>query len=152
VDSESNTWFDTNLINDKTAVQSIERISPTKWVITIQSVKDELEFESIGELNCNSGSQLINILVPTTPTKPSNSFDSISQAMYYLGLTVLWLSCIVLFFVINGINGNRPQIFNILQLFLGFYIFFIWINYSIVLAAPIIGVTLVVFIGGLDKH
>lgn len=127
VDPVSLTWFDSNIGNDPDALVTVERVSFTDWKITVQSDKDVLEFESIGELNCLTDSQTIEAVV-VGPGK--TSFDDLSEALLYWGFTFLWLIFVVLLFVVPGRHGGPIQLFNILQFIISVMCFFLWINFS----------------------
>lgn len=75
VDYESQTWFDANIENDKNAIVEVNQIDYDLYEITIYSYESELMFESIGELNCISGTQVLDV-EPVPPPPDTGVFGA----------------------------------------------------------------------------
>lgn len=144
VDPVSNTWFDSNLANDPGARVDVERVSYEEYQITVFSDSHNLVFESIGELNCISGSFDID-LIPVFSGK--DSFDSVQEAIYYLGVLAFWIALIVIMFQVRGLHGRHVALFNMLQLLFGLWAGVLWYRFSFFLGLPIFAAAISVFYG-----
>jgi len=64
VDFDSKTWFDANLKNDPKASVIVNKLNQTTWRIDIWTIKNRLEFESIGQLNNNTYNFEVDVYIP----------------------------------------------------------------------------------------
>lgn len=149
IDPISNTWFDAVLVDDPSAVVSVERIDVNQWLIRIDSDKDTIRFSSIGELNCVSGTYLVSAVIPSVPV--IKEFEGLTQLIYYFGMTLFWFVCVLALFVVKGVHGGPVQVFNVMQFLLGFFVSLLWLNFSVLLFLVILGPAVVVFLGFLKK-
>lgn len=146
IDPSAGTWFDTNLVGDISAEQSIEEVSPGIYEITITSNSGRLEFESIGQLNCN---QTEFTLYPVEANEDISEEVSspLSSVIEKIFLLVLWVVFLVLTLVLKGNKGNTIGFLNILQMILGFVSGSVWMGDYFLVGFPIILVSIGFFIG-----
>ena len=122
VDPDSKTWFDSNLVDDDSAIQTIEEIDVGVWEITINTEKDSVEFESIGELNCVGGSQLI-LSVAEVPTSGYGS--KVSNFTLSEMIMVLIIFSVIMFMMFVGLWKKVPALVMlsaVIFLFIGLFI------------------------------
>lgn len=121
VDYEQRTWFDLNDGDDETVVY-VDRLNDTTWEIEIHNPdKTSYHFSSIGELNCDSGTQFIEAVLPPIPPEPSllpfedflEDACPLNQPLSYI---VGYMGLIMLLFVILFINEMfwKIPVFNFL--------------------------------------
>lgn len=133
VDPVSRTWFDSEISNDPSAVVSVEKISYNEWLVVVDSDLDVLEFESIGELNCGSGTFRITA-VPLIP----GVFSKIENVQLYSFLLLFWVLFLVLTLILKGPNGKTIQFLNILQMLFGFVVGSLWMGVYFLLGFPVV--------------
>lgn len=123
VDAEALTWFDLAQEYPGYTVK-VNRWNQTTWLIDVIPPKDlkegpvELEFHSIGELNCVSGSMELNLTsIPESPKKSKIRPPLTTAGVLVLFfLYALWLAFVLMTYLIKGPNNATVQIFNLAQL------------------------------------
>jgi len=127
IDSKSRTWFDMAQEYPGYTVKVVQW-NYTTWNIKVippieieEKEPVELEFKSIGELNCISGTHNLTIIIPQK--KPSYSVIrppvTTAAALTLLILFVLWFGLILFTYKLEGAHGQTIQIFNLAQLIVG---------------------------------
>ena len=139
VDSKSKTWFDLN--NNMNIKTNVLRWNETTWKINLKfdenNKNNKIKFESIGELNCQSGTQIINVpqyddnfgFGIIDDSCPLN--ESISYVIGFIG--------IILFFIFIMIWNSKTLDFPFINIFIGLAFFGISVsiyNCSIFMSIP----------------
>jgi len=146
VDWNVKTWFDLN--TDQASTHEVFKINDTAWEIRVQSRSNTLTFESIGELNCGQTNQTITIS-EEADSAIEFTFDNLQQAFFYIFVMILWLFFVYVTFVVKGDSGSTVQLFNIMQLFAGFFLAFILVPISSLLALPVFLIACAITMGKL---
>lgn len=127
VDGQSLIWFDM-LQEYPGYTVSVIRWNYTTWNINVKpplfvdnDAPVNLEFRSIGELNCISGTQYLNVTSPPVVIKNSviRPPPTVALALILIFLYAVWFVLIVLTYALEGPNGHTVQLFNIAQLCVG---------------------------------
>jgi len=148
VDAGAGTWFDTEQRTDKDARTEINRFNRTHYEITIYTYYDVLEFESIGELNCQSGSfTLYSVPVSAGGGLDIREFSSVPESLFYIFLVLFWIILLVMTLLIKGAHGRTIGLLNIFQMVVGFVSGSAWISYNFLIGFPLIFVAVGFFVG-----
>lgn len=118
VDSISETWLDMNLPDDENAQVNVQKIDFNLYEIKVYTTLDNLEFESIGELNCITGTQTITVL--GTQDLYTISELTLSQTLFLIVL--IFLLCFMLVISIYLRVGALTLILAVIFMFLGLFI------------------------------
>ena len=111
--------------------------------------KDEVCFDSVGELNCVDDTQILTSFVPPPEydRELGREFDNIPQAMYYIFLLVFWITIVTVLFAVPGSSGKRIQLFNVLQVLVGIVAGVKFFKFSYIIGLTVMLVALVIFVG-----
>ena len=123
VDSQARTWFD--MVQETPGYDvKVVRWNYTTWDIYVTPPEDykggpeELQFKSIGELNCVSETQYINFTVSGKSYKHSVVRPPLTTAaaLTLFLLYGLWFAFIICTYKLEGPSGQTIQLFNLGQL------------------------------------
>ena len=148
IDFATRTWFD--LSNNDGAEVLVYPLEGGNFDILVKSESDYIEFYSIGALNCiNFDQYFTTTLSPLEPETPdlTEEFNSVPQALFYIFLALLWIVLVLMTILLKGRHGHTIQLFNILQMLVGFVFGSAFIQFSFLIGFPVILVALGLFVG-----
>jgi hypothetical protein len=131
VDSESETWFDANLKDDENAEIEVTPIDYGVWEIKIKSDKQILKFESIGELNCKTETQILTAIVDATNNEDISTYSLVE--IIFLGILIgiiCFMVAISLYMRVPALIMIVGLIFMALGIFVQMQEFPFWLNIS----------------------
>lgn len=104
VDSDSRTWFDTNLPDDPKSITTVEKIDYGVYAITVTTTLTELKFESIGQLNCVQDTQAISIIhvSPFMFHVADCPVDNLQDTLLFIGFAILCFFIYLMSFTVNS--------------------------------------------------
>jgi len=108
-------------------------------------------FDSVGEFNCDSGSQVIGLLPPDYTKELGREFESIPQALYHIFLLIFWFLIVIVVFTVKGGRGDTIQLLNILQMAVGIVAGIMFFKFSFMVGFPVLFTAIGIFVG-LNLH
>ena len=157
VDYEAKTWFDVNNPYDEFDVKVL-RWNKTTWEISLipnanyiepKNNKKSVLFESIGELNCVSGTQTITAIIPPKiPGMFTVQTLTTPEILSLFLLFAIWICFIILTFVMKGSHGETIQLFNLIQFSISLVLaLYSWNHYNRFIGFLTMAVGVVILLG-----